>query len=729
MSTQPASLLSDIHPRSVAVDLDGYSLPRVTRTMDTSTGTNADAENPVSTLSTDVGVDGDGDGDGGREVTPHPPSAQTEQNPISTQAEPHQPSTQEEQHQPPLEPTSPIKVEEPEPIFAQRVQPKPVHSDNDVQSESGIQQQQQQQEKQQSEPIFRPGHHRQPPATHTGYTQSFASSSLGTPLGQMRAASTLPIRQMASRQQYLQFLQHQQQLLNAYMDRGTNEGNIAATSNRSAAGQANMFTAMNRGYNPYVYPSTPTLMGQNHMMAPRHPTYPTRGQFSAPAPAHAISDLPENGSEVKKRKRYTVIESDEEYEKSSTDDDSGSEDTPISSKASGPEERPTSSDQQNASNETEGFEAVQGSVSEGSDGETSGETPVKKKAPSQDGLGGNDSYEGLLKTPVRPVQKLQIENEDGNETMLEDEIGDSDDSDDSDDEPLWKRRQNRLAGKPPAEDDSIEDQPEDLADGHQPCVDIDWKIAAYEVIELPVAKNDPREIAVSIPGCIREKLILSQDFASQELLLFREVFLPNQKALEVPDAYPATAILNFHNICNMVLDSYYNHQMGDVSGFDLASDPQQDADEIDEGEVFFESAARWRTGLAKEGPNLRNQEVLKPAYTHIRGPQEFSEIALDIIYYIKEHGALPPESEESERPKKRAKPAKAGDQPRSRSELGKTEIKQASRATTEQKPAKSTPRVVKKAVDGTKSNPRQLPTRKKAKTSPKSKYGSISVRK
>jgi hypothetical protein len=284
---------------------------------------------------------------------------------------------------------------------------------------------------------------------------------------------------------------------------------------------------------------------------------------------------------------------------------------------------------------------------------------------------------------------------------------------------------------------------------------IDWKLPEYHIDPAPNDKETENPvIKITLPGCIRESLLLSMDHPEQELHLFQEIFLPAQRSLSTPDLEPCKAILNFHNICVMVLDAYYAHQVGDLVAHiprPATSDPfaahaayqdqqqqknteldpvdRKDAREIDENEIFFATMDRWRAGL---------EEPVKQAYTLIRGPQEFTEIALDIIYYIKAHGmvnqkAKPKEQKESKEPKVRAERSDKGIKrgPKGNSKEGDGDdavVKKgpgrpkgsANNNSTKAKDGKAS------AKGGTKAKPAQLVARKRAKTT-KVAGGTISV--
>jgi hypothetical protein len=172
---------------------------------------------------------------------------------------------------------------------------------------------------------------------------------------------------------------------------------------------------------------------------------------------------------------------------------------------------------------------------------------------------------------------------------------------------------------------------------------IDWTLPKYEAqFEPGKTKNDPTVAKVSIPGIVREELLLSIEHAEQETHLLLHVFLPTQQRLESPDTHPALAILNFHTIAVMVIEAFVQFEIGDEMGTgrghwhddhdqgDADYQRLRDAKDADPDEIFFAVIDRWRAGLAS------NKEPSKL----IRGTQEFCDIALDIIHYIRDNGLL-----------------------------------------------------------------------------------------
>lgn len=173
---------------------------------------------------------------------------------------------------------------------------------------------------------------------------------------------------------------------------------------------------------------------------------------------------------------------------------------------------------------------------------------------------------------------------------------------------------------------------------------IDFKLPTFEAkIEHGEIKHDPAVATISIPGLVREDLLLSVDHGEQEALLLTELFLPTHKAFSFPDPEPATAVLNFHTIAVMVIEAFVQYEIGDEFGTgrghwhdehdndtDIDYARLRDAKDADPDEIFFAVIDRWRAGLAS------NKQPAKL----VRGSQEFCDVALQIIEYIKENGLV-----------------------------------------------------------------------------------------
>ncbi|KAH9882524.1 hypothetical protein J1614_000760 [Plenodomus biglobosus] len=243
-----------------------------------------------------------------------------------------------------------------------------------------------------------------------------------------------------------------------------------------------------------------------------------------------------------------------------------------------------------------------------------------------------------------------------------------------------------------SEDSNIDIQPKSI-DRSSPALVIDFTLPRYEVQRQPLGgKEDVPSAKVSLPGLVREELLLSPDHADQEVHLLVNLFLPSQQQLETPDAEPATAVLNFHNIAVMVIEAFVQFEIGDEFGTgrghwhnDHDEDGEgeymrlRDAKDANPDEIFFAVIDRWRAGI----------ESGRKGVLLIRGAQEFCDVALDIIYYVKEHGLLKPE-------------------PKTKKDKGKVKAKSEEEQGTEDKGKK---RGAQKVVNDVKP-------RKKAKTTP-----------
>lgn len=175
---------------------------------------------------------------------------------------------------------------------------------------------------------------------------------------------------------------------------------------------------------------------------------------------------------------------------------------------------------------------------------------------------------------------------------------------------------------------------------------IDWTLPRYEMQRQPLSKGEEISSAkVSLPGMVREEVLLSPDHADEEARLLIDVFIPGQQAMSSPDPEPAVALLNFHTITLMVIEAYVQFEIGDELGMGRGHFHQdhnrgeddyermRDAVDADTNEIFFAVVDRYRAGM----------ESRKKPLQLIRGTQEFCDVALDVIYYVKQHGLLKPE--------------------------------------------------------------------------------------
>ncbi|ORY19159.1 hypothetical protein BCR34DRAFT_206949 [Clohesyomyces aquaticus] len=151
----------------------------------------------------------------------------------------------------------------------------------------------------------------------------------------------------------------------------------------------------------------------------------------------------------------------------------------------------------------------------------------------------------------------------------------------------------------------------------------DWKLPEFEAIYeeetggYPVAK-------VSVPGMPREVILLSPDHFLTEFSLIQHLFLPSQQASQ--DPLPHLALVNFHTIAVIVLEAVqtFLHEN---------SNSNQSIKELDTDELFFSVLDNWRIG----------RECGKKNYQAVRGVQEFWEVSMDAIWWVKEHGLTQPE--------------------------------------------------------------------------------------
>ncbi|KAI4713578.1 hypothetical protein J4E89_001025 [Alternaria sp. Ai002NY15] len=230
---------------------------------------------------------------------------------------------------------------------------------------------------------------------------------------------------------------------------------------------------------------------------------------------------------------------------------------------------------------------------------------------------------------------------------------------------------------------------------------IDWTLPRYEMQLQPLEKGEEIPSAkVSLPGMVREEVLLSPDHADEEARLLIDVFIPGQQAMSSPDPEPAVALLNFHTITLMVIEAYVQFEIGDEFGMGRGHFHQdhnrgeedyermRDAVDADTNDIFFAVVDRYRAGL----------ESKKKPLQLIRGTQEFCDVALDVIYYIKQHGLLKPEP--------KAKKVRA-DKGTKRGPQAKT----AAAETAAKGKAKGTKR-------GTAAKPNEVQPRKRVKTAP-----------
>jgi hypothetical protein len=153
----------------------------------------------------------------------------------------------------------------------------------------------------------------------------------------------------------------------------------------------------------------------------------------------------------------------------------------------------------------------------------------------------------------------------------------------------------------------------------------------------------------------------------------------------------------------MVIEAFVQFEIGDEQGLgrghfhsqhDTGEEEYErwaDATEANVDEIFFAVVDRWRAGL----------ESKKQPLELIRGAQEFCDVALDVIYYVKANGLL--RKEKKKRKEKADKGVKRDPRPKTKAEEGRVR---------KEKEAKGVKRGSKKA-------PNEVMARKKAKVEPK----------
>lgn len=162
-----------------------------------------------------------------------------------------------------------------------------------------------------------------------------------------------------------------------------------------------------------------------------------------------------------------------------------------------------------------------------------------------------------------------------------------------------------------------------------PSNNISWKLPTYEAIQETTIEGYPMA-KISIPGLIRHEIILSFDHADFEFRILYFLFLPYYKSLiascpsgHSPALDPKLTLLNFHTITLLIINVFAN----------IREDKGLSARDSDADEVFFAAIDNWRIG----------REGKRENYECVRGIQEFCDIALDVIFWIKEHGMPEPE--------------------------------------------------------------------------------------
>jgi hypothetical protein len=146
----------------------------------------------------------------------------------------------------------------------------------------------------------------------------------------------------------------------------------------------------------------------------------------------------------------------------------------------------------------------------------------------------------------------------------------------------------------------------------------------------PIAK-------ISIPGMVRNEVQLNLESPDLELNMFQSVFFPmHQRTYPSPmkDPDPKYSVLNFHIIANIFIAVFQTFE----------EESQTSAKDADADEVFFCAIDKWRIG----------RELGREGYQTIRGIQEFCDVGLDVLFWLKAEG-LGPERKRRERSDKGTK--------------------------------------------------------------------------
>ncbi|KAF2279904.1 uncharacterized protein EI97DRAFT_105189 [Westerdykella ornata] len=185
---------------------------------------------------------------------------------------------------------------------------------------------------------------------------------------------------------------------------------------------------------------------------------------------------------------------------------------------------------------------------------------------------------------------------------------------------------------------------------------ISWKLPEYEIIMDNEPNSDAPVAKVSLPGLIREHVILSLDYPDLMFRLIKEVFLPSHARTWTPpnrDPEPKYSLLNFCVIADLFVAVFVNFQQGEVGGV-LSGMGGVAPKDADPDQVFFAAIDKWRAGMAME----------RKKYDTIRGVQEFCDVGLDVLWWIKENWGgeeeKPKRKERSDKGKKRGPRAKDG---------------------------------------------------------------------
>lgn len=351
--------------------------------------------------------------------------------------------------------------------------------------------------------------------------------------------------------------------------------------------------------------------------------------------------------------------------------------------------------------------------------EDQGEESEDQDRDQREGSGNaSEEVKAAMKEEMEPVQHMDVDSRSPTQEPFQDAV-----------EPSSSfTTELALISAPSAEPPAIQRalpilQP-DIVPEAPPSDEISFKLPQFYVEVIPIkTKDDYPEVRVNLPGMIRESLILTPDHTHQEIHLLKHLFMPGQQSLATPDPEPMTALLNFHTIATMVLEAYTAYEFGDLeaktSSSSSSAKKNNDAEALDatKDEIFFAVMDRWRVGLA--------EETLRPSYKLIRGVQEFCDIALDVIYYLEEHGFVEgPQTIRKERSDKGVKKSKDETSREKAGTGGDSEEADASEVSTPKKrgrPSNAQSESPAKGKAKAKGDVNTLHARKKAKTTPNPK--------
>jgi hypothetical protein len=121
--------------------------------------------------------------------------------------------------------------------------------------------------------------------------------------------------------------------------------------------------------------------------------------------------------------------------------------------------------------------------------------------------------------------------------------------------------------------------------------------------------------------------------------MYQSVFFPLHKRMypsPTRDPSPTYSVLNFHIIANIFIDVFRAFENGTLEEGPMTQISAQDADA---DEVFFAAIDKWRIGKVME----------RGLYDTIRGIQEFVDVGLDVLFWLKARGLGGPARQRKER--------------------------------------------------------------------------------